>query len=152
EPAPHEGALKTALVIDECVDGDVARLSLEDNRCFLERRAAPPAPYCPGIARCGRMAVAECTRDVERVCVVPASGGLRFRQNESIRDEFTYFEIKLADDGCIGAAPREHNQSPAMIGRQGHAAMPDPVLTFLAPERIDIDQHVPFGHWRAIGL
>src|SRR5215467_9890600 len=97
EPAPYESALKTALVVDECVDGDVARLPLENNLRFLKRRAAPPAPYRTGIARCGRMAVAERARDVERVGVGPTGEALGLRQNKSISDEFAPFEIELPD-------------------------------------------------------
>src|SRR5262249_29463341 len=59
EAASHECALKTALVIDECIGGDVALLPFKYRLRVHERRVAPPAPHCAGIARRRRMAISE---------------------------------------------------------------------------------------------
>src|SRR5262245_10813226 len=145
EATSHENALEALLMVDRKIDGHIGLAAFKGSLRIRERRAATPAPHRPCVARGGCMAIAEWACHVERVSICPADVALCFWKDKSVRYESARFEVEFTDHGSIGATPREDNKATAMIGRQGRAAVPDPVLSFVASKRIDIDQNVPSG-------
>src|SRR5712675_590070 len=145
ETTSHEDALEALLMVHRNVDGDVACTAFKNSLRVRKWRAATPASHRPRVARGGCVAMSEGACHVEGVTISPVGATLRFRKNKSTRYEGARFKVEFTDHGGIGTAPREDNEATAMIGWQRRAAVPDPVLAFIASKRVDIDQHVPFG-------
>src|SRR5882672_1949743 len=145
EATSDEDALEALLMVHRNVDGHVACTAFKNSLRVRERRPATPAPDRPRVARAGCVAFPEWTCHIELVSISPVGAALRFRKSKTIRCEGARFEVEFTDHRGIGAASREDNETTAMIGWQSRAAVPDPVLAFIASKRVDIDQHVPFG-------
>src|SRR5689334_21646647 len=145
EAASHESALKALLMVYRNVDGHIALATFKNGLRVREGGAATPAPHGPCIAGRGWVAFSERACHVERISICPAGAALCFRKDKAARYEDARLKVEFTDHAGVGAASREHNEATAMIGWESGAAVPDPVLTFVASKRVDIDQHVPVG-------
>jgi hypothetical protein len=128
----------------------IFRLTLEDEWCIGQRRAAGPFADHSRIARGGERTGAEITRHEQAVGVPPGHPALGLRQGEASGHELLRFEIELPDHISIGSAAGEGNEAEPVLGGEHGGPMPDPVLALGLPEGIEIDHRLPGRLRRAI--
>src|SRR5262245_58718432 len=119
------------------VGGHIACAAFKNSLRGREWRTAMPAPYSPRVARAGCVAFSERACHVESISICPVGAALRFRKDKSIAYEGARLEIEFTDHSGVSATARKGDEAAVMIGRQSGAAVPDPVLAFIASKRVD---------------
>ena len=119
--------------------GHVGLLAGKDLRRLLERFAALPQTGGARIARICQAAIAEITADPHRVLIDPADPLLGFGDGKSVHDEGFCLDIEFTDDDRVRAAPRQVEETAAVIRPQALRALPDPVFVFTLGQQVDVE-------------
>src|SRR5439155_23471884 len=94
-------------------------------------------------ARPGQRARPPIAGDAQVVAIEPDGTLLGLRQAEPVRAKPPGPEVELAQFLRVLAAIRQGHEAAAIIGRQRHGALEDPIALLGCCERVDVDQALP---------
>ena len=120
-------------------------LHLEDGPGRSQRRAALPHLDDAGVPRGRHGAGPEVRAHEDRIRVDPGDLTLGFCELEAVLHEGLGFHIEFPHHAGIGSAPRQRNQTAAMVGLEELGAMEHPAFLLGLSEGIDIQHHIPLG-------
>ena len=145
EHAHHEVALAAARVVADGVAGDMRRLALGERRRAGEVRPAAPGPGDARIAGGRQRSRPEIRAHEELVAGPPRDLALGFGQEETVLDEALRPQVEFPHDHGIRAAARQQDQGARVARGQDMRALPDPVLSLVAAERVEVEHDLPGG-------
>ena len=147
-----EGPARVAVHHHEGRHADIGLRPFGDGRRLSQR--GPPLPKLGDapITRRGKGIGAVIGDDQEIILIDPADIALGRRKGEAALDELSGGDVELAHHVGVGAARAQRNEAARIIGREAVGAVPDPAFALFLPQRIDVDQHPPFGFAGGIGF